>query len=304
MRTVVLVAATLALLSAAPGRAAAPIGVITELHVANGRVEVKPAAGGDWQPAMPLLSINEGDQVRASGAGRVVLVFMATQRSAVVTPANSPYVAALPPQPGLGDRLRAAVAFLQSTPRDRVPLTVRSAPRAVTLLAPRETLVAAESVRLEWTGPDAMRYTVRLLSADGRVLVEKKDVAARTLALSPDDVRLRPGPYRWEVEDRDQRIERAVFDVAMPDVAAQARAAASVVEQARYPEVTAALLKAAALMGERFHADARRELLRAIAASPEEPTLHMVLADVYRKTGLKELAAGEQQRADDLSVGR
>jgi hypothetical protein len=303
MRTVVLVAAILAL-AAAPGRAAAPIGVITELHVANGKVEVKPAGGGDWQAAKPLLSIGEGDQVRASGAGRAVLVFVATQRSAVVTPANSPYVAALPPQPGLGERMKAAVSFLQSTPQGRSPLRVRSSRPPLLLLAPRETLVAAEDVRLEWIGPDAARYTVRLLSSDGRVLLEKKDVGARTLVLSPDDVRLVPGRYRWELESRGHGIQRAAFDVATPEMVAQARAAASAVDAARYPEITATLLKAAALMAERFHADARRELLRGIAASPEEPTLHVVLADVYSKTGLESLAAGEQERADALSVGR
>ena len=303
MRTAVLVAAILALLSA-PGRAATPIGVITELHVANGQVEVKPAGGGDWQPARPLLSINEGDQVRASGAGRVVLVFMATQRSTVVTPANSPYVAALPPQPGLGDRLKAAVAFLQATPTKYTILSTRSSGAPLVILAPRQTLVAAEDVRLDWTGPDTSRYTVRLMAGDGSVLLEKKEVAARTLALSPDDVRLRPGQYRWEVEDRGQRIERAVFDVATPEAVAQVRAAAAVVEQARYPAVTATLLKAATLMAGRFYADARRELLRAIAASPEEPTLHWVLADVYAKTGLDTLKNDEARRAETLSITR
>ena len=304
MRTVVLVAAILALLSAAPGRAATPIGVITELHVANGKVDVKPAAGGDWQPAKPLLSINEGDQLRASGAGRVVLVFVATQRSTVVTSANSPYVAALPPQPGLGERVKAAVAFLQGTPTGYTILSTRSSGAPLMILAPRQTLVAADDIRLDWTGPDTGRYTVRVMAADGRVLLEKKELAARTLALSPDDVRLSPGQYRWEVEGRGPRIERAAFDVATPEAVAQVRATAAVVEQARYPAVTATLLKAATLMSERFHADARREILRAIAASPEEPTLHWVLADVYAKTGLEPLKNDEARRAAALSVAR
>ena len=301
MRTVVL--AAVLVLAAVPALAATPIGVITELHLRNGQVEVKPAAGGDWQAAQPLLSINEGDQVRAAGAGRAVLVFVASQRSTVVTPANSPFVVAPPAQPGFGERVKAAVGFLQSTPVKPQSLQTRSTGEPVVLLAPR-TLVAAEGVTLEWTGRGTSRYTVRVISGDGRVLFERKALEAQPLALSPDDVRLVPGRYRWEVESQAHGIHHAAFDVATPDAVAQAGAAADAVEQARYPAVTAALLKAAALSRERFHAAARRELLRAIAASPDEPTLHVVLADVYDKTGLPHLGDAERSRAGALSAGQ
>jgi hypothetical protein len=306
MRTAVL--AVVLVLATAATCAAAPIGVITELHLKNGQVEVKPAGAGDWQAAKPLLSINDGDQLRASGSGRAVLVFAATQRSAVVTPANSPYTAAAPAQPGLGERVMNAVSFLQSTPREpsRKALTVRSSRdlSPVVLLSPRESLVAADAISLEWAGPQTSRYTVRVVSGDGRVLWETKNVEARPLALAPGEVRLVPGRYRWEVESQGHGIQRAAFDVATPEAVSQASAAADAIEQARYPAVTAALVKAAGLMRERFQADARRELLRAIAASPEEPTLHVLLAELYGKTGLDNLAAAEEDRAEALSVGR
>jgi hypothetical protein len=83
------------------------------------------------------------------------------------------------------------------------------------------------------------------------------------------------------------------FDVATPEAVAQATAAVAAVDAAGYPAVTAALLRAAALMREGFRADARRELLQTIAANPEEPTLHVLLADVYSKTRLDNLAAAE-----------
>lgn len=305
MRTAALAAALV--LAAAIACAAAPIGVITELHVKNGQVEVKPA-GGDWQRAKPLLSINDGDQLRASGSGRAVLVFAATQHSAVVTPANSPYTAAAPAQPSLGERVKNAVAFLQSTPRESggKNLTVRSsgAVSPVVLLAPRESLVAAERISLEWTGPETSRYTVRVVTGDGRVVWEKNDVEPRPLTLAPSETRLAPGRYRWEVETARHGIQRAAFDVATPEIVGQARAAADAVEQAGYPAVTTALLKAAGLMRERFHADARRELLRAVAASPEEPTLHALLAELYGTTGLANLAVTEDDLAEALSGGR
>ena len=306
MRTMLSLAAAL-VLAAAPGHAAEPIGVITELHLANGQVDVKPAAGGDWQPARPLLSISEGDQVRAAGAARAVLVFMGMQRSTVVTPANSPFVAAPPAQPSLGERMKAAIGLLQSTPHEpaRKSLTVRSSRdlSPVVILAPRDTLVAPDAIHLEWQGPEAARYTVRIVSGDGRVLWEKPGVEPRPLA-APPDLRLAPGRYRWELESKGHGIQRAAFDVASAEATGQARAAVAAVEPARYPPATAALLRAAGLMRERFYADARRELLTALAASPEQPALHLLLAEVYDKTGLQSLAAAEQDQADALSIGR
>src|SRR5258707_13123201 len=41
--------------------------VITELKPGRGRVEVKPAAGGDWKAARPLLALRVGDALRTSG---------------------------------------------------------------------------------------------------------------------------------------------------------------------------------------------------------------------------------------------
>ena len=57
MRVVVWLVAMAALLSL-PAAGAEPIGIITELHLKNGQVEVKPAAGGDWQAVKPLFAIS------------------------------------------------------------------------------------------------------------------------------------------------------------------------------------------------------------------------------------------------------
>jgi len=299
--------AAVVLLTAAPAGAAPPIGVVTELHLKNGQIEVKPSGGGQWEPATPLLSVAEGDQLRVSGAGRAVLVFAASQRSAVVTSANSPFVAAAPAQPSLGERIMAALGFLQATPREpRAGLATRS-PRdfsPVVMLAPRDTRIAADAIRLEWAGPEGERYTVRVLTGDGGVLWETKGVEARPIAPAGNELRLVPGRYRWEIESLAHGIHGVTFDVATPDAVAQAKAAVAAVDAAGYPSVTAALLRGAALMREGFHADARRELLQAIAANPEEPTLHLLLADVYSKTRLDNLAAAEGQRSVDLSGAR
>jgi hypothetical protein len=296
MRRLGALAAAVVLLAAGRVTAAEPIGVITELQLGGGRVEVKPAAGGDWEPVRPLLAVHAGDQIRASDGARAVVVFMASQRGATVTRDNSPFVAAPPAQPGMGERVRAALGFLQSTPREpnRVAASMRGVHALSPLIvAPRETLVSPEAVTLDFTGPDRLRYTVRILSADGRRLWERGDVPPRALTLSARELRLAPGRYRWELQAPGHGVERAAFEVPAPEVLARVKAAVGEVDAARYPPATAALLKAAGLMREGFYADARRELLAGIAASPAEPTLHLLLANVYEKTGPEGFAERE-----------
>ena len=301
-----LIAALVALPAAA--LAAEPIGVVTELHLKSGRVEMRPAAGGDWQPVRPLLAIAPGDQLRAVGPARAVLVFVGSAGTRVVTQDNSPFVAAVPSQPGLSERVRAAVAVLRATPREptRKELTVRSVRPAspVVPLSPRDSLVAPDVITLEWAGPDTVRYTVRIVGADRRVLWERAEVARHPVTLTSRDVRLAPGRYRWELATPEHGVQGAGFDVAADDAAARVKAALQAVDAAGYPPVTAALLRAAALTGERFHAGARRELLAAIAANPDEPTLRVLLSGVYERTGLGSLAAAEFDRADALSRRR
>lgn len=303
--------AAVVLLPASGALAAEPVGLITELHQQSGRVDVKRADGADWETPRPLLSLGAGDQVRVSGGARAVLVFTASQRSAVVTQANSPFVVEEPRQPGLGERVRSALSFLQATPRDRGrrALAVRS-PRAgggltsVVLITPRDTLVSADGLALEWSGSQTTRYTARVVGPDRRVVWERQSLAMTPLPVTPGEVHLVPGRYRWEVESAGQGVQSAPFEVATPEVSARARAMVEAVNAARYPPATAALLRASSLMRERFHADARRELLAAIAAHPDEPTLRLLLADVYARTGLDNLAASELDRAEALSARR
>ena len=79
------------LLATALAWASDPLAVVTEIHARQGKVEVK-AGGSDWQTPKPLLSLRAGDQVRAVGDGRAVLVFTGGRGTQVVTTANSPFV--------------------------------------------------------------------------------------------------------------------------------------------------------------------------------------------------------------------
>ncbi len=53
------------------------------------------------------------------------------------------------------------------------------------------------------------------------------------------------------------------------------------------------------LIQERLYADARHELMAGLSADPDEPTLHVLLGEVYERVGLSELSARELTEARD-----
>jgi Tfp pilus assembly protein PilF len=67
---------------------------------------------------------------------------------------------------------------------------------------------------------------------------------------------------------------------------------------------TLAVLKANLLMSKELFYDAREVLMDAIAADSDEPTLHFVLAELYDKTGLRNLAGEEYDEAEFLAKAK
>ncbi|MGH7394903.1 MAG: hypothetical protein ACREJF_04810, partial [Candidatus Methylomirabilales bacterium] len=54
--------------------AAEVAGMVTELRVDRGRVEVKPAGAQEWRKAGPLLALRAGDTVRVTEEAFVVIL--------------------------------------------------------------------------------------------------------------------------------------------------------------------------------------------------------------------------------------
>ena len=63
-------------------------------------------------------------------------------------------------------------------------------------------------------------------------------------------------------------------------------------------------MRASLLVQESLYYDARRELVTAIATDPDEPSLRLMLAQVYQRTGLTDLAAQEFDEARFLSSSK
>jgi hypothetical protein len=75
----------------------------------------------------------------------------------------------------------------------------------------------------------------------------------------------------------------------------------AIITAARPSEVSVGLPE---LFQGRLYADARPELMRAIALSPEEATLRLLLGHVCDRTGLAQLAANEFDEAEALAAPR
>lgn len=303
------------LLAAAPAWAQEPLAVLTEIQAKGGKVEVKTKADPDWQAPKPLLSLRPGDQVRVTGGGRAVLVFTGGRGTQVVTQANSPFTVQVQAGDGTGDRAKAVMGnvttFLLGQQREKTyqSLSVRSVrAQPPVILAPRDSRVLPGGLSFEWTGSDRFKYRVRLLGPDGALLWEQADLDRKPLAYPSNGPALTPGVrYTWELETKEHGVQRASFDMAQPADAARVRDALAMLTPATakgYPPATLSLMRAGLLFQETFYADARRELVTAIASDPDEPTLHLLLGHVYDRTGLKGLAANEFDEAEALTAPR
>jgi hypothetical protein len=313
--SVVILVAMVLVTGAAAAWAQEPLAVLTEIQIKRGKVEVKTAADPDWQAPKPLLSLRAGDQVRVAGEGRAVLVFTGGRGTQLVTQSNSPFTVQAQAATGAGDRAMGILGnvtnFLLGQQREKTyqSLSVRSVrAQPPVILSPRDSRVLPGALTFEWLGSDRLKYRVRLLSPQGDVLWEQADLERRPLAYPSSAPALQPGlRYTWELQTREHGVQRASFDLAPPGDAARVKDALAELTPASakgYPPATLSLMRAGLLFQESLYADARRELVSAIAANPEEPTLRLLLGHVYDRTGLKQLAANEFDEAEALTAPR
>ncbi len=288
-----------------------PVAVLTEIKTGQGQVQVKLAAETGWKAPLPLLSLRPGDQVRATQNARAVLMFTGGQGTVAVSVGNSPYTVqppAAPPAGGAG-RVQGLVAnlsrILAGKKKDLtyVPLAVRSVRQPPLLLSPRDGKLLGHPT-LEWAGSDRLRYTVRLFGPQGFVW-EQANLPRAPLPYPANAPRLHSGvPYRWELETRDFPAQQGHFTILPAAEVSPIRETLADLDPATlrgFPRNTVLVMRTGFLFEQELYADARRELLAAIAADPDEPSLHLMLGHVYERTGLKELAAEEFDEAQFLS---
>lgn len=288
-------------------------GMITELKVNRGRVEVKPAGAQEWRKAGPLLTLRAGDTIRTTEGATAVILLSGGRGSIKVNAATSPFVV---PGPQSGESkvqkamtlLDASLGFLSATAKEepRATLSTRGGPRPPVILSPRNGPVMPDSLTFEWLGSRFSRYTIRIVSPTGPVL-EKKDLTGGRFDYPPDAPPLSPGVrYTVQVLSGSHPAQQAWFEVLDTSRAEAIRRDVKELEQAVGPTVssnTLVTLRTGFLASNGLIHDARLSLIAALTKDPDEPTLHLLLAKLYEKSGLPTQAAEEYAEARYLMRG-
>src|SRR5262249_50441851 len=201
--------------------------------------------------------------------------------------------------------LSASLGFLSSGAKEppKAVLSTRGLGRRPEILTARNGPTLPESIEFEWLGSQFSRYTVRILDPSG-VVLEKKGVVGARFPYPADAPALKPGVrYRFQVEALGHPTFETWFEVVDPARAAAVRDDVRNVEASLGPGVSPCSLaagKAGALAAEGFYHDARLVALAALARDPDEPTLHLLIGNLYSKTGLPQLASESIDEAQFL----
>ncbi len=287
--------------------AADPVAYLTEIRRKGAaEVRVKPVDATAWQTPQPLLALRLGDQVRASGDAEVVILFHGGG-TVTVKAENSPFTVSAAPSQRTAEQLRVVTSSVTEffLGKQKAPTYRRAATRgeAATIVSPRHTRLLPEPLTFEWEGPEHLRYTVRVLGPDG-VVWQQADLPRRPLRYPAGAPPLARGvKYAWELEAPGQPVQRTPFEIVSDEESRTIRQALAVLERDTrqgYSRATVTVMRAAFLFEGGLFAEARRELERAAAADPDEPTLRTMLGHVYDHTGLPGKAAQEFERAKAL----
>lgn len=292
------------------GQAAESVGMITEIKMGKGRVEVQAAGKADWRLAGPFLAVRAGDTVRATADASAVILLTGGRGTVKVDASRSPLVM----RPGAPDDgklqkartlVEGSVKFLAAGPKEppKAVLSVRAAGGAPVVLSPRNSAVLPGPLAVEWLGSRSARYAVRLTAPSG-VVLEKTGIVGPRWEYPAEAPPLAPGVrYTVQVIPANGRAQEASFEVLDTARAQAVRENLREVEDALGPGVSANTLTVVrfGLLAEQglLH-DARLAVLAALAKDPEEPALHTLLGQFYQKVGLAQQAAAAFDEAQFL----
>jgi hypothetical protein len=288
-----------------PGVAAAETrdvaGVITEIRVGDGDVQVKAAGREGWRGVEPLMALRPGDVVRATGSASAVVLLTVGRGMVVVDAGSGPLVVPGAPPPGaVVEKARAllgaSLEFLSARPSDapRTVLGTRGTAGPPVVLAPRDAPVLADSLIFDWAGHRFARYTVQIAGPAG-IVFERKGLTGGRLEYPRDAPALTPEvSYTLRVLASDGPPEEARFEVlSARRTLAVRRALASLEREVGDPvsPTTMTVLRAGLLGQKGLTHEARLLLLEGLARDPSEPVLHVLLGTIYARSGLAEQAA-------------
>lgn len=295
----------------ASGEPGDPVGMVTQLILADGAVEMTSKGGTQWKPAQSLSALRPGDTVRVTANDSAIVVLSGEGRAVKIDSTNSPFL--VPPvRPGIARSekvvvmLRAAIDYLSLNTRETLApvLVTRQGPIPPGVLSPRDGPVLPGPLVFEWFTGRSTSVTVTVTNSAGIVL-NQAGVTATALGYPPTAPRLVAGErYRLRVlQDRHPPLE-AWFEIVGNERAEAIRRDLADLEQEiqadAAPASSIAIMKAGYLAERGLLHDARAILLASLARDAREPALHLLLGHVYMSTGLPDLASRSYRTAQLL----
>jgi Tfp pilus assembly protein PilF len=109
--------------------------------------------------------------------------------------------------------------------------------------------------------------------------------------------------YSWSIKANGDEHSGGGFTVLTDSEASMIKKRLAEIEsQSNLGRATRRVLRISYLISQELYSDARERLIEALKADGEEPTLRLLLAEVYEKTGLANLANEQVRVALDLAT--
>lgn len=282
------------------------VAVITELKLNRGDVQIRVPGKKAPEKAAPLQSLYAGTQIAVSKDAVVVILFTEGMKAVTVDEKNSPFEIKSPEAKtgpsGAGMKQVASLLLGKKKPPTYIPLAVRGGKNPPTLISPRETKIMTEEPTFKWMGMNMQAGTLQLFGPEG-TLWTAENIALTQIKYPSTAPRLKPGvEYSWMIEKKGFPVDKARFKILSPEEAKPIQQQQKALEAAGgLSKTTLAILKANLFLSHGLFYEAREILAEAINADPDEPALHLLLGEIYEKTGLKTLATEEYSEAQFLS---
>jgi hypothetical protein len=280
-----------------------PVATITQLQLGKlGGVGVI-LPGGAREKAGGFQTLLPGTKIDVLNDATVEIYFF-DGRTQTITRENSPYEIVPPKRKleSISNQLieLGKILFDKKSPKEK-PGYVRGGSEL--LLAPRhDTRIMTSWPKFEWQGRIGSPAALTLSGPNG-ALWSTTDLPADAMQYPKTAPVLVPGVhYSWTVKARDSEHSGGGFTILTDTEAGMIKKRLAELEsQNELGQATRRVLQISYLISEGLYYDARERLIEALKADGEEPTLRLLLAEVYEKTGLANLANEQVRVALDLA---
>ena len=285
------------------------IAVITELKFNRGDIQLRATNGAAAAKPAVLQSLYPGNVIQTSRDAVAVVFFTDGSRTVTVDEKNPSFEvrAGQAKSSQASSKVREVAGLLlgKKKPPTYVALSVRGKAQPPTLLSPRNSKLLTDAPTFQWMGMDQQPGSVKVFGPQGMIW-SADNINLTRIAYPASAPKLQPDvEYTWVIEKKGFSVNRVSSKLLTPgEVAAIKERVTELAGVSAASKTTLAVLKANFLMSKDLYHDAREVLTEAIATDSDEPTLHFVLAELYDKIGLKNLAGEEYNEAEFLAKAK